>query len=245
MRTYGLIGFPLSHSFSQKYFSDKFKKENITDCEFKNFSLESIDQLSQLLEQTPTLCGLSVTIPHKKSVMRLLNDMDPTAKKIGAVNCIRIQNKKLTGYNTDVHGFEQSLKPLLNKHHKQALILGTGGASNAIAFCLNNLNIPYRFVSRKNASSLPYSSLSKKIITESNLIVNTTPLGTFPNINDCPAIPYQYLTPQHLLYDLTYNPEETLFLKKGKEKGTAIKNGYEMLCLQAEKAWDIWNNGNT
>lgn len=243
---YGLIGFPLSHSFSQKYFTEKFKHENIKNCEYKNFSLEKINHLPDLIEATPELCGLSVTIPHKKAVMSLLNNIDPVAKEIGAVNCITIKRqagkKILTGYNTDVVGFENSIKPLLKKYHTQALILGTGGASGAVAFCLKKLNIGYTFVSRKNTNTSPtYASLSPQNIVDAKLIINTTPLGMFPNINECPAIPYEYLTPDHLLYDLTYNPEETLFLKKGKQKGASIKNGYEMLCLQAEKAWEIWN----
>ena len=239
MRTFGLLGFPLSHSFSQKYFTEKFKKENITDCEFKNFSLENIEELSDLLKNNSSLCGLSVTIPHKQSVMKFLNRIDATAKEIGAVNCIRTKDMK--GFNTDILGFEKSLKPLLKSHHKQALVLGTGGASKAVTHILDLSKIKFRLVSRK-INHLSYSDLNHAYVSESQLIINTTPLGMFPNLNDCPKIPYEFLTSKHLLYDLNYNPEETLFLKKGKEKGAQIKNGLEMLHLQAEEAWRIWNS---
>ncbi len=267
VRTFGLIGFPLSHSFSQKYFTDKFKKEDITDCEFKNFSLENINEFSALLKNNPTLCGLSITIPHKQNVIKFLDEIDPAAKHIGAVNCIRAslrgQSPKqspiedrllrpdqstrtrndvyLTGYNTDIFGFEQSLAPLLKSHHTQALILGTGGAAKAVAYVLDKLKIKYRSVSRSKGD-IVYSSLNQNTINEHLLIINTSPLGMFPKVNDCPDIPYEFITPKHLLYDLTYNPEESLFLKIGKEKGAQIKNGLEMLHVQAEKAWKIWND---
>src|ERR1051326_1081269 len=239
MKTYGLVGFPLSHSFSQKYFTEKFKKENLADCEFKNFSMQSIGEFPSLLNQNPSLVGLSITIPHKESVIKFLDEIDETAKKIGAVNCIRISDRK--GFNTDAFGFEHSLKPLLKPHHTHALILGTGGASKAVAYILGKSKIKFKYVSMTKGN-ISYSALSRSLIEENTLIINTTPLGMFPDINECPDIPYEYLTPKHLLYDLTYNPEETLFLKKGKEKGAQIKNGLEMLHLQAEEAWRIWNS---
>jgi len=245
MRTFGLIGFPLSHSFSQKYFTEKFQRESISDCEFRNFSIEDIGMLPSIIKNTPTLQGMSVTIPHKQNVIRFLDRVDEAAKKIGAVNCIKISQKpggsqQLTGYNTDVFGFEKSLKPLLRPHHRKALILGTGGASKAVAFVLDSSGITFKIVSRTKGD-LSYAEMNQKIMEEYSLIINTTPVGMFPDINQCPDIPYEFLSPKHLLYDLTYNPAETLFLKKGKENGTAIKNGLEMLQLQAEKAWEIWN----
>ncbi|MBI4945079.1 MAG: shikimate dehydrogenase [Bacteroidetes bacterium] len=266
MRSFGLIGFPLSHSFSQKYFTEKFKRENITDCEFKNFSLEDINDFPALIKNNPTLCGLSITIPHKQSVIKFLDEVDGSAREVGAVNCIKASlrgkspkqsHKKenrllrfarndiyLKGYNTDVFGFKNSLKPLLQDSHAKALILGTGGVSKAVAFVLQKLKIEFLFASRtKNQEpSIKYQELNEALITSYALIINATPLGMSPNINDCPDIPYEFLTSKHLLYDLTYNPEETLFLKKGKEKGAQIKNGLEMLHLQAEKAWEIWNS---
>ena len=242
MKTYGLVGFPLSHSFSQKYFTEKFRKENISDCEFKNFSLENIEELTALLKNNSALCGLSITIPHKQTVMKFLNSVDDTAKKIGAVNCVRVNDMK--GFNTDIIGFKKSLFPLLKSHHTHALILGTGGASKAVAYILDESKIQYKHVSRnpKSNDEMNYSSLTKEIISESTLIINTTPLGMFPNINDFPKIPYEFITDKHLLYDLTYNPEKSLFLKKGKENGAQIKNGLEMLALQADEAWRIWNS---
>lgn len=240
MRTFGLIGYPLSHSFSQKYFTEKFRRENIPDCEFKNFSLVDIARLPDLLKENPGLCGLSITIPHKQSVLKLIDTIDPAAREIGAVNCISIGSGSLKGYNTDVVGFEGTLKPLLRSDHRKALVLGTGGAAKAIAFVLRKLGIEFRYVSRSKGD-LTYSDITPAIIKERPLIINTTPLGMFPNLYECPDIPYGSLSPAHLLYDLTYNPEESLFLKKGKEKGAQIKNGLEMLHLQAEKAWEIWN----
>ena len=252
-RLFGLVGFPLSHSFSQKYFTEKFKRENIPDAEFKNFSLEDINQFPGLIASNPSLCGLSVTIPHKQNVIKFLDGIDDTAKKIGAVNCLKrwqMANGRwqTAGYNTDIVGFERSLTPLLKPYHEQALILGTGGASKAVAHVLDKSKIKFRYVSRlmdqktRSPEILSYKDIDTKIIGESLLIINTTPLGMFPKIDECPMLPYEHLTPKHLLYDLTYNPEESLFLKKGKEKGAAIKNGLEMLQLQAEEAWKIWNS---
>lgn len=251
MKTYGLIGYPLSHSFSQKYFTEKFKKENISDCKFLTFEIENlyVHDFRLLLKANPNLCGLSATIPHKQNIIKFLDEIDESAKEIGAVNCIkrwRMDDGKwmMKGYNTDVFGFESSLKSLLQEKYSQALILGTGGASKAVAFVLKKLGIEFLFISRnKNQiSSIGYQDLNEKIITSYSLIINTTPLGMFPNVNDCPNIPYQFLSSKHLLYDLNYNPEESLFLKNGKEKGAQIKNGLEMLHLQADKAWEIWNS---
>jgi shikimate dehydrogenase len=245
MRTFGLIGYPLSHSFSQKYFTEKFERENIRDCEFKNFPLKNINSFPELLKNNPALSGLSVTIPHKQRVVEFMNEMDEVARKTGAVNCIRREGEKLIGFNTDVFGLENSLAPLLKAHHSNALILGTGGGARAVAFVLGKLKMKFLFITRNPKPEIRnselYSSLTQDLIAEYKLIVNTTPLGMFPGINECPPIPYEHLTEKHLLFDLIYNPEETLFLKKGKERGTQIKNGLEMLHHQAEKAWEIWN----
>jgi shikimate dehydrogenase len=251
MRTFGLIGFPLSHSFSQKYFSEKFRRENISDAEFKNFPLENIKDFPNLIESNPSLCGLSVTIPHKQSVMKFLDEIDDVAKEAGAVNCIRVspmsdvRRPTLIGFNTDIFGFEKSLLPLLKSHHTKALILGSGGGAKAVKYVLKKSGVEYVFVSRSQkpaASSYSYNDLDNEIISSHTLIINTTPLGMFPDVDSFPAIPYEYLTEKHLLYDLVYNPQETLFLKKGKEKGAQVKNGLEMLQLQADKAWEIWNS---
>ncbi|MBI3502433.1 MAG: shikimate dehydrogenase [Bacteroidetes bacterium] len=240
-RLFGLIGYPLAHSFSQKYFTEKFKRENISDCEFRNLPIENINEFPELLKQNPSLAGLSVTIPHKQGILKFLHEIDEAAKKVGAVNCIKISNHKLKGYNTDIVGFEKSLQPLLKLHPKKALVLGTGGAAKAVKYILDMLKISFRSVSRSK-NHFSYSDINRSIIQECSLIINTTPLGMFPNSNNCPDIPFEFLTRKHLLYDLIYNPEETLFLKKGKEKGSQIKNGLEMLHLQAEEAWRIWNN---
>lgn len=245
MRTFGLIGYPLSHSFSQKYFTEKFARENITDCKFKNFLLENINEFPALLKQNKNICGLNVTIPHKQSIIKFLDTIDEQAKTIGAVNCIKIVKTKskkplLHGFNTDIYGFEQSLKPLLKPYHNKALILGTGGAAKSVAYILDKSKIKFKFVSR-TAGDISYSTITRSIIEEFLLIINATPVGMYPKVNEYPNIPYEFLTPKHLLYDLIYNPEETLFLKKGKEKGAQIKNGLEMLKLQAEKSWEIWN----
>lgn len=252
-KTYGLIGFPLIHSFSQKYFTEKFSSENISDCEFKNFSVEYVSEFKNLISQHPNLLGLSVTIPHKETIIPLLDMLDSSAKNVGAVNCVKRQKSEMgkwvtTGFNTDIFGFEKSLKPLLKSHHTHALILGTGGASKAVAYVLDMFKIKFRYISRYNnkknllSKILSYEELSQDIISESAIIINTTPLGMFPNVNTCPDIPYEHLSSKHLLYDLNYNPQETLFLKKGTEKGAEIKNGLEMLHFQAEQAWEIWNS---
>ena len=249
MRTFGLIGYPLSHSFSQKYFTEKFAKENIKETEYKLFPLEEISAFKQLIENESTLKGLNVTIPYKETIISFLHELDQTAKEVGAVNTIKVTDDlKLIGYNTDIIGFRESLKPLLASHHERALILGTGGAAKAVNYVLTQIGVACSYVSR-NRTQLPsgekvfdYKELNRHTMEAFHLIVNTTPLGMHPNSNTCPEIPYEYLTPRHLLYDLVYNPEQTMFLKKGKEKNTITQNGLNMLYLQAEKAWEIWNN---
>ena len=243
MSQYGLIGYPLSHSFSKKYFSNKFEQEKIKDHYYSLFPIERIDDLPMLLKSISNLKGLNVTIPYKEYVLEFLDEIDDDAAAIGAVNTIRIVDGKLKGYNTDVYGFEISLSKLLGENRvEKALIMGTGGASKACAYILKKLEIPFKYVSRtKKIDRFTYSELSKEIIDNHQLIINTTPLGTFPNEHTCPDIPYNHLSAKHYLYDLVYNPEESEFLKRGKERGAAIKNGLEMLHLQAEKAWEIWN----
>ncbi len=243
MRTYGLIGFPLTHSFSQKYFTEKFQREGITDCRYEVYPLKAINELSDLIKNNPNLLGLNITIPYKQSILQHLNSITEIPFGLNACNCIKINKGKTAGYNTDVTGFERSLTPRLEKHHTNALILGNGGAAEAVKFVLEKLQINYKIVSRKPHynSVLTYADLDKAIIEENKFIINTTPLGTFPNVDDCPEIPYQFLTPQHFLYDLVYNPEKTLFLQNGEACGAVIKNGYEMLILQAEESWRIWN----
>lgn len=241
MKTYGLIGFPLSHSFSVGYFSNKFLSEGIAYCHYKNFPLTSIEELPILL-QREQLSGLNVTIPYKEAVINYLNFIDPTAQAIGAVNCIRIADEKLTGYNTDVFGFELSLKKLIGEARPKALILGTGGSSKAVAYCLSKLEMPFQFVSRdKKDNCLTYEELSEDIIHHNPLIINTTPLGMYPTIQASPAIPYRFITPANYMFDLIYNPAETAFLKHGALRGAKTQNGLEMLQLQAEKSWEIWN----
>lgn len=243
MKTYGLIGFPLTHSFSQKYFTGKFQQEGITDCNYEVYPIQSVNELNDLIKSNPNLLGLNVTIPYKQLILHHLNSIKEIPFGLKACNCIKIKEGKTYGYNTDIIGFERSLLPQLKPYHTHALILGNGGAAEAVKFVFDKLNISYKIVSRKmhDGSALTYSDLSKAIIEENKLIVNTTPLGTFPNIEDCPDIPYEFLTPEHLLYDLVYNPEKTLFLQKGQALGASVKNGYEMLILQAEESWRIWN----
>ena len=243
---FALVGKNISYSFSRGYFTEKFKKAAIKNCEYINFDIQDISELPVLVKQhKKQLKGMNVTIPYKLAVFNFLDKIGRKALKVGAVNTIKISKKgKLKGYNTDVFGFKNSLKPLLKKHHKKALILGTGGASKAVAFVLKKLEIKYLFVSRnpEGKKQISYTELTEEIIKKHSLIINCTPLGTHPNIEACPAILYEFLNEQHLLYDLIYNPKETLFLQKGKQQGTAIKNGLEMLELQAEKAWKIWNS---
>lgn len=242
MRLFGLIGYPLSHSFSKKYFTEKFDKDGLTDCHYELFPLTAIGQLPELLATHPQLEGLNVTIPYKKQVVKYLQ-ASAIPEGLDACNCIAIRNGLATGYNTDITGFEKSLAPLLKPHHTKALVLGTGGAAEAVIFVLKKLGINFEMVSRsrhKNAG-LTYPEIGEETIRERTLIINTTPLGMYPSTDECPDIPYQYLSDKHLLYDLVYNPAKTLFLQKGEERGAAIKNGEEMLMLQAEESWRIWN----
>jgi len=242
---YGLIGYPLSHSFSANYFAKKFEKENIKGCDYQTYEIDSIEKLPQLINDVPNLIGLNVTIPYKQDVFNYLTSVDEVAKNIGAVNTIKVDQatKELKGYNTDYHGFKQSLKPFLESHHQRALILGTGGASKAVHYVLKELNIDCLFVSRKpkNEHEIAYEDVNEYVMQHHQLIVNTTPLGMFPEVETKPELPYEYLTPQHLLYDLVYNPLETAFLKEGKQKGSIVINGLDMLKMQAEKSWEIWN----
>lgn len=242
-KQYGLIGKDITYSFSQNYFTQKFKQLHLTDSCYSNFDLDKISEFSDILERFDNLKGLNVTIPYKQAVIPYLDSLSRKATQIGAVNTIRITKKnKLKGYNTDWYGFYHSLKPLLKKQHTHALILGTGGASKAIEYVLQKLGIAYKFVSRtKLDNELTYGDLNQEILTQYTLIINTTPLGTFPNVEEKPNIPYQYLSDQHLVYDLIYNPEKTEFLRLAEQNQATIKNGHEMLVLQAEKAYRIWS----
>ncbi|MGK2863454.1 MAG: shikimate dehydrogenase family protein [Chitinophagaceae bacterium] len=242
MKQYGLIGYPLTHSFSKKFFTEKFEKENLSECRYDTFSIPSIDELVNIIKANPQLRGLNVTIPYKELVISFLDDKTELVKKIKACNCINIKNGKLIGYNTDAPAFELSLKEKLKSHHTKALILGTGGAAKAVEYSLRHLGILYKYVSRKpSAKSFSYEQLTEEVMKEYYLIINTSPLGMHPNIIEAPQIPYQALTSKHYLFDLIYNPAKTLFLQKGEEQGADIKNGYEMLVLQAEESWKIWN----
>ncbi|WP_142686025.1 shikimate dehydrogenase family protein [Chitinophaga polysaccharea] len=242
MKIYGLIGYPLSHSFSKGFFKEKFEKENISGCVYDNFPIPGISEFTSLLEQHPQLHGLNVTIPYKEAVIPFLDELSDAAAQIGAVNCIHFKNGKKTGYNTDVIGFTKSLQPLLQPHHQKALVLGTGGAAKAIMYALEQLGITYTVVSRQPVNgAVSYESLTRQVMEDHTVIVNTTPLGMYPKTGTFPEIPYQYITSRHLLYDLVYNPAETAFLQRGAAQGAAIKNGYEMLILQAEASWEIWN----
>ena len=247
MDKYGLIGYPLGHSFSKKFFNDKFATEGI-DAQYINFEIPSIDDFPYVIADNPELRGLNVTIPYKQQVMQYLDAISPEAEAIGAINVIKVEHNggktTLTGYNSDVIGFVNSLRPLLQPHHKKALILGTGGASKAIHYGLTEkLGIEPLFVSRTpREGMITYGDITVDMLKDYEVIVNCTPTGMFPHIDECPPLPYEALTPDNLLYDLVYNPEETLFMKKGKEQGTIVKSGLEMLLLQAIAAWDFWND---
>ena len=261
MKKFGLIGKPLTHSFSQKYFEEKFQRaclpdrqEKISDCSYDLFELKSIEEFPSLINSNPDLVGLNVTIPYKESVINYLDEIDEVAKNIGAVNCINIENGKLKGYNTDVFGFETSLQIFVGQATNKGevvfksplgdlgvFILGTGGSSKAIQFVLKKLNLPFVLISReKSGGCISYAELPA-LIKEKNIFINTTPVGMFPNIDEAPEIPYQKLSDKDFLFDLVYNPAETEFLKRGKLSGAKTKNGLEMLQLQAEKSWEIWN----
>ncbi|MCD6064998.1 MAG: aroE [Flavipsychrobacter sp.] len=239
MDTYGIIGYPLSHSFSPGFFNKKFADEGI-DAVYESYLLKDVSELASLL-LLPHLRGLNVTIPYKESVIQYLDEIDSSAQAVGAINCIDIRKGRTKGYNTDIIGFEQSLLPKLQPHHSNALILGTGGAAKAVAYVLDKLSITYRKVSRSNEPNVvSYDDLSPQLIAAHTLIINTTPLGMYPDIYSFPPIPYNAITTDHLLYDLVYNPAETRFLTLGKANGATVKNGLEMLHLQAEASWQIW-----
>lgn len=244
MRYFGLIGKPLVHSFSQRYFTQKFQEESI-DAAYGLYELDKIEDLKQLCQQK-SFSGLNVTIPYKQSVLPYLSELDETAEAIGAVNVIKFIHRAgdvlLKGYNSDAIGFRDSLVPLLQPHHKKALVFGTGGASKAVEYVLRQLHIEVQLVSRKAVGpALSYEQITPEVLQSYQLLVNTTPLGTFPHVDTCVDIPYQNITNKHLLYDLVYNPQETLFLRHGKERGAQVMNGYAMLRGQAEAAWEIWN----
>jgi shikimate dehydrogenase len=245
MKTYGLVGYPLTQSFSQKYFTQKFEKEKI-EAQYLNFSIESIGEFPEILDDNEGLEGLNVTIPYKEKVISFINDLDPIAQKVGAVNLVKIEERKnkpyLIGSNSDVYGFEKSLRPFLKPHHTNALILGTGGASKAVRYLLKELGITYIMVSRKPKNDwLTYTDITPQLIKEYPVIINTTPLGMFPNVDGCPTLPFEAINETHLVYDLIYNPPQTVLLNKASKMGATTVNGYEMLVLQAEKSWEYWN----
>lgn len=243
MHTLGLIGKDISYSFSKAYFSKQFERDNLPFT-YENFDLKHVSEFKQVLLSNPSILGFNVTIPYKEEIIPLLDSLHLQARQIGAVNTITVsKNGQLKGYNTDCYGFKKSITPLLKSYHKTALILGTGGASKAITYTLERLGISFDYVSRtlKSDTKFTYKMLTSEIIQKYNIIINCTPLGTHPNIDSCPDIPYNGITSKHLLYDLVYNPNETKFLKLGKYKGAQICNGYKMLQYQAEKAWEIWN----
>ncbi len=243
MRLFGLIGYPLSHSFSEKYFTKKFERERLRDCRYELFPIPNINELTGILIRHPELEGLNVTVPYKRQVISFLHSASNIPAGIHACNCIYIREGKLVGYNTDIIGFERSFTPHVKYHQRKALVLGNGGAAAAVVFVLKKLAIDYLIVSRQlhHDSSVTYKDINEQMMLEYNIIINTTPLGMFPDENTCPDIPYHLVTENHLLYDLVYNPAKTLFLQKGEEQGAAIKNGEEMLMIQAEESWKIWN----
>ena len=244
MRRYGLIGRPLGHSASAAYFAAKFEREGIADCAYALYELPDIGALEGLLARTPDLCGFNVTIPYKERIIPRLQSMAEEARTIGAVNCVRITPEGLVGHNTDAYGFRTSLLKLLNgERPEQALVLGTGGASKAVKYVLGQLGIPFDTVSRTaSAEGYTYATLTPEAVRSHRLIVNATPLGTFPKTDECPGIPYDAIGETHFLFDLVYNPPLTEFLRRGQQQGAAIANGYDMLVGQAEKAWEIWNS---
>lgn len=245
MDTYGLIGYPLGHSFSRNFFNQKFVDEGI-DAVYENFEIPSIEMFLEVLEATATLRGLNVTIPYKEKVISYLDVLSPEARTIGAVNVIKVEHKDkqrvLKGYNTDVIGFIRSIEPMIEPHHKKALVLGTGGASKAVCYGLRQLNIEPVLVSRyQRPGTIQYKDITQEVVKEYNVIVNSTPCGMYPKVDDCPDLPYEALTSENLLYDLVYNPDQTTFMKRGAAQGAAVKNGLEMLLIQAQTGWDIWN----
>ncbi len=240
MRTFGLIGYPLGHSFSEKYFTEKFLREGIADCQYVTLPIEHIELLPALIEERPSLCGLNVTIPYKEAVIPCLTRLDPTAEAIGAVNCIRILDGELIGYNTDAEGFRRSLLELIGEARPRALVLGSGGAAKAVVYVLRSIGLDFSIVSRAN-SSITYDEVTDEVIASNKLIINATPLGMTPHVDTLPSLPYHALTPHHFLYDLVYNPAFTRFLQEGAARGAKTKNGEQMLAVQAEESWAIWN----
>lgn len=242
MRTFGLIGYPLVHSFSARHFAQKFAAEGIEECEYRLFEIENIEQLPGLLERTPGLCGFNVTIPYKQQVIPYLDSLSDGAAAIGAVNCVKVEGGRLRGYNTDALGFRNSLLELLGGERPAALVLGTGGASKAVCYVLRTLGMEYDLVSRRTgAGNITYADIDEKVMNSHKLIVNTTPLGTYPATESCPELPYAMIGPGHRLFDLVYNPPLTEFLRRGREQGARIMNGARMLFDQAEESWRIWN----
>jgi len=244
MKLYGLIGYPLGHSFSKKYFTEKFEREGLRDCSYELFSIPSINEFPSLLSSNPFLKGLNVTIPYKEQVLEYITEKTDAVKAIGAANTIKIIGNDLIAFNTDVIGFENSFVQRLKPFHKKALVLGTGGSSKAIQYVLKKLDIDFLLVTRSDRSedgTINYSGIDEDILDEYQVIVNCTPAGMYPNDDKYPQLPYQFISDKHYLFDLVYKPEKTLFLKKGEEKSAIIQNGYEMLLIQAEESWKIWN----
>lgn len=242
MRKFGLIGYPLGHSFSKKYFSEKFDREGITGHSYELYPLEHIEQIENLLELTPDLVGLNVTIPYKEKVVAYLDKMSPVVKEIGACNCIRIENAVLTGHNTDVVGFSKSLIPKLQRHHQRALVFGTGGSAKSVHYVLKEMKIPFLQVSRRpGVGMIGYKEIDRQVIQEHTLLINTTPMGMYPDVETAPEIPYEFIGLNHFLFDLVYNPHRTRFLQEGASRGAVVENGADMLVIQAEASWDIWN----
>ncbi|WP_281239297.1 MULTISPECIES: shikimate dehydrogenase family protein [Flavobacterium] len=242
-KRFGLLGRNISYSFSKGYFTDKFSKEHFEGCTYENFDIPEINYFTELRKNNTDLNGLNVTIPYKEAILPFLDKLSKNATQIGAVNTIKFTKKgKLKGYNTDFYGFKKSLEPLLQPHHKKALILGTGGASKGVAFALEQLEIAYTFVSREaKENCIDYQRINATTFDNYQIIINCTPVGTSPKVDLFPIIPYEYFTEKHIAYDLIYNPAETQFLSKAKAHGAQIKNGLDMLIFQAEKAWKIWN----
>jgi shikimate dehydrogenase len=247
MKKFGLIGFPLKHSFSVRYFAEKFSREGIAGCRYDNYPIENIAELTGLISSDPEIAGLNVTIPYKEQVMPFLTGIDPEAREIGAVNTLKISRGNemisIEGYNSDVYGFRESVSPLLSGREKYAIILGTGGSSKAVEYVLKNLGMEVFFVSRnpRRKDHISYPDLNRQMMSVPSVIVNASPVGMYPVTDACPDIPYEWITSEHVLFDLVYNPEETLFLQKGRERGARTKNGLQMLHLQAERSWEIWN----
>lgn len=245
MRIYGLIGHSLGHSFSQKYFSEKFERQNIESCQYLNFEIKDLQKAIPDLKKNQALKGLNVTIPYKTEIIPFLDELTDVCRKINACNCIKIKDGKWIGFNTDIMGFEKSFAPFLKPYHKKALILGTGGASNAVAFVLKKLNIDFLKVSRKknqDSSIIIYDEINEEIMKEFQIVINTTPVGTSPNMDVYPKIPYEFINVHHYFFDLIYNPAQTLFLSLAEKQGAFIKNGDKMLSIQAEESWKIWND---